>query len=141
MKNFIQQKRIAFGKLILTSRPRYWVYLFGSYVIGILAGSSNVTAWTTAILFFIFMFAFYFLFPANLLVYGTNDLYDTDTDSLNPKKEGYETVVKSEDRGALIQSIFVLTAVFFFVSLFTPRSALSVFIIFIYISVFYAAWP
>ncbi|NCQ82273.1 hypothetical protein GW750_05765 [bacterium] len=28
----------------------------------------------------------YFLFPANLLIYGANDLADGDTDALNDKK-------------------------------------------------------
>lgn len=141
MKDFIQQKRIAFGKLFLTSRPRYWVYLFGTYAVGILAGISDTTQWSSTTVFFIFLFALYFLFPANMLVYGINDLYDTDTDSLNPKKEGYETTIKSEDRDMLVRTIFVLTFIFFCVSLFTPRAALSVFIIFIYMSIFYAAWP
>jgi 4-hydroxybenzoate polyprenyltransferase len=137
----MEQKKSVLEILFLTSRPRYWVYLLGAYSIGILTGISNTTIWNNTSTLFIFTFAVYFLFPANLLVYGINDLYDTDTDSLNPKKEQYETTIKSEDRDILMKVIFIVTCFFFCVSLFSPRSALSVFIIFIYTSVFYAAWP
>lgn len=141
MKDTIEKNKISFVRLLYHSRPRYWVYLLGSYSIGILTGISSTTFDSRASVVLILIFAVYFLFPANLLVYGTNDLYDTDTDSLNPKKEGYELTVSSEDRRTLIWSIGVSTAVFFVVALFTVHAALSVFIVFLYMSIFYAAWP
>ena len=38
-------------------------------------------------------FVVYFLIPANILIYGINDIFDYDTDKLNPKKGTYEAFI------------------------------------------------
>jgi len=77
--------RLAY--LLVLSRPRFWLYLAGPVLVGVAygAGSSNdlVTPTTVA------LFA-YFLVPANVFLYGINDVYDRDIDADNPKKAGRE---------------------------------------------------
>ena len=48
------------------------------------------------------------MFPANLLVYGINDIFDWETDQNNPKKEAYEVLVTPSDHNKLIGWIFIL---------------------------------
>ncbi|MEO7673038.1 MAG: lycopene elongase, partial [Pyrinomonadaceae bacterium] len=71
------------------------MYLFGPYIIGLAAGAS--TRWEL-LSFGNIVFGLYFLFPANLLIYGINDIFDFETDKLNPKKQEYEALVQPGDR-------------------------------------------
>jgi 4-hydroxybenzoate polyprenyltransferase len=73
-------------QLLIISRPRFWVYLVGPYVIALAAAGTRPH--TTLLLF-----GLYLTFPANLLIYGINDIYDRETDRLNAKKQGYEAVL------------------------------------------------
>jgi 4-hydroxybenzoate polyprenyltransferase len=73
--------------LLTLSRPRFWLYLAGPVIVGVAAAAR-----TPAELFdplAVALFA-YFLLPANLFLYGVNDLFDADVDAENPKKEGRE---------------------------------------------------
>ena len=77
-------------KLFRISRPRFWIYLLGPYLIGSILAFEP----TQLILQWQFWVGFlYFTFPANLLIYGVNDIFDYETDKLNPKKQSYETLV------------------------------------------------
>jgi 4-hydroxybenzoate polyprenyltransferase len=73
--------------LLTLSRPRFWLYLAGPVIVGVTAAAR-----TPAELFDPLAVAFfaYFLVPANLLLYGVNDVFDADVDAENPKKEGRE---------------------------------------------------
>lgn len=53
----------------------------------------------------ILLFALYFTLPANLLVYGVNDIFDYETDCANAKKTGYESLVPPDERAALWRAI------------------------------------
>jgi 4-hydroxybenzoate polyprenyltransferase len=73
--------------LLTLSRPRFWLYLAGPVIVGVAAAAR-----TPAELFdplAVALFA-YFLLPANLFLYGVNDLFDADVDAENPKKDGRE---------------------------------------------------
>jgi len=73
--------------LLKLSRPRFWLYLAGPVAVGVV-----YAARTTADLFTpttLVLFA-YFLLPANVLLYGVNDVFDADVDAENPKKAGRE---------------------------------------------------
>ncbi|UIP00944.1 prenyltransferase [Halobaculum sp. CBA1158] len=73
--------------LLKLSRPRFWLYLAGPIVVGV-----AFAATTVAELFApenVLLFA-YFLLPANLFLYGVNDVFDRDVDEGNPKKDGRE---------------------------------------------------
>ncbi|MDY6764898.1 MAG: prenyltransferase [Halobacteria archaeon] len=73
--------------LFKLSRPRFWLYLAGPVLVGIAYGASStqdLLSLTSLILFL------YFLVPANIVLYGVNDIFDAEIDELNPKKEDKE---------------------------------------------------
>ncbi len=81
--------------LLPLSRPRFWIYLLGPYLIGI-AASPDIDISVRLVLIGVF-----FTLPANLLVYGFNDIFDYETDKHNEKKRGYEELLDPEGRKAL----------------------------------------
>lgn len=124
--------------IVRISRPRFWIYLFGPYLIGLAAGA---VAPQDFLRFDSILFAIYFLLPANLLVYGINDIFDFETDRLNPKKSEYETLVRPEDHRSLWTWIAILNVPFLLAILFfAPRAIIPV-AVFILLSVFYSAPP
>ncbi|MGQ4555223.1 prenyltransferase [Halobellus sp. GM3] len=74
--------------LLRLSRPRFWFYLAGPVVVGVAYGSQTVGDLFTAASVGLFA---YFLLPANVFLYGVNDVFDADIDTENPKKDGRET--------------------------------------------------
>ena len=46
--------------------------------------------------------AVYFTFPANLFVYGVNDIFDYETDKVNEKKHEYEALVEQKQHKTLV---------------------------------------
>jgi len=86
------------GLAYKVSRPRFWFYLLGPYTVGCIWGADG---YLDLLKPWFFAYFFFFMFPANVLLYGVNDLWDQDTDELNPKKEGKEHRVKPWEREAL----------------------------------------
>ena len=75
------------GYLLWLSRPRFWLYLAGPVVVGVAyaaEGASELFAPVAVALFA------YFLVPANVFLYGVNDVFDADVDAENPKKDDRE---------------------------------------------------
>lgn len=124
--------------LLKISRPRFWVYVFGPYLVGLAAAaaSANDLLRPGSI-----VFGLYFLFPANLLVYGINDIFDFETDRLNPKKTEYEMLVRPETHRSLAIVIFALNLPFIIAAYFHAPRALPSLIGFIFFSLFYSAPP
>ncbi|OYR81247.1 lycopene elongase, partial [Halorubrum sp. E3] len=73
--------------LFVLSRPRFWLYLAGPVAVGVTYGIDAVSGLFTPVTIAL---AAYFLVPANVFLYGVNDVFDADIDVLNPKKEGRE---------------------------------------------------
>ena len=73
--------------LLVLSRPRFWLYLAGPVAVGVTYGIGDVTELFTPVTVSL---AGYFLVPANVFLYGINDLFDADVDELNPKKDDRE---------------------------------------------------
>ncbi len=127
---------IAF--LLKVSRPRFWVYLFGPYLVGLIAAVADrdeLMNWQYA------LFALYFTLPANLLVYGVNDICDYETDKLNPKKAEYEALVTPERRTAVLLAILLLNLPFVAGLIAVPLVAINTLLAFLLLSVLYSAWP
>lgn len=91
---------------IRTSRPRFWLYLFGPYMLGIIAGYSG---FNTTKVFQSVALALFFLLPANYFLYGINDIFDFETDKLNAKKTGYETIATPDRRNQIWLLMITLT--------------------------------
>lgn len=73
--------------LYKVSRPRFWMYTFGPALLVTFLGlglPSDILSLP------IILNLIYFLYPANLLIYGINDISDGDTDEFNQKKGDYE---------------------------------------------------
>ena len=75
------------GALLTLSRPRFWLYLAGPVLVGVAFGAPTVGDLLTPGTVGLFA---YFLVPANVFLYGINDVFDRDVDAENPKKEGRE---------------------------------------------------
>jgi 4-hydroxybenzoate polyprenyltransferase len=91
--------------LIRVSRPRFWIYLLGPYMVALAATSLRppLEVW---------LLGLYLTLPANLLIYGVNDLFDAETDRLNPKKRGYERLLQPGQRRGLVTAILLLNLPF-----------------------------
>jgi len=106
---------MQFEKLLRISRPRFWIYLFGPFLIGRIAGLDMLFSWdffewlrqysNIMLLALLIIAADYFLFSANLFVYGINDLSDDDTDCFNDKKWSYEHSLACDERTWLARHI------------------------------------
>lgn len=90
--------------LLHLSRPRFWIYLLGPFLIGI-AAAPEVSLSLRLVLLGLF-----FTFPANLLVYGFNDVFDYETDKHNEKKRGYEQLLDPQKRKSFVNVLFVMGA-------------------------------
>jgi 4-hydroxybenzoate polyprenyltransferase len=54
----------------------------------------------------------YFSLPANLLIYGVNDIFDYETDKLNAKKKSYESLLHPSMRAKTWLAIIALNLAF-----------------------------
>jgi 4-hydroxybenzoate polyprenyltransferase len=73
--------------LLKLSRPRFWFYLAGPVVVAVAYAANTVGDLFAPLTVGLFV---YFLIPANVLLYGVNDVFDADVDEENPKKEERE---------------------------------------------------
>lgn len=73
--------------IIRLSRPRFWLYLAGPYLLGYTFAYDHTTSFLTPKSVYTFL---YFLIPANIFLYGVNDIFDRETDKINPKKDSKE---------------------------------------------------
>lgn len=81
-------------KILLISRPRFWLYLAGTFLLGCPIGLNDIEQLLSIS---ILMNFFYFLIPANIFLYGINDFFDEDTDQFNFKKRSKEySLLKNE---------------------------------------------
>lgn len=121
------------------SRPRFWFYLFGPYIVGLVAGMStaaDLAHWRYL------AFGLYFLLPANLLVYGINDIFDYETDSVNEKKTDYEALVGPDKRKSLFLLIVALNLPFILLAAAQFNVlAFAALQTFIFLSIFYSSPP
>ncbi len=120
------------------SRPRFWIYVFGPYIVGLVAGAVTKGQFYDIRLL---LFGLYFLFPANLLIYGVNDIFDYETDKLNEKKSEYETLVTPDKWHGLWLVIAILNLPFVVVAALTAKLAIFAFALFLFLSVYYSAPP
>ncbi len=123
-------------ELLRISRPRFWIYtvgpaLLGATVVFLDAGFSPLVLVLLA----------YFSFPANLLIYGVNDVFDYETDRLNAKKQGYEQALPPDRRRFLWKAMIVSHLPFLPLLVFLPVHALLALLVFWGLSIGYSAPP
>jgi len=124
--------------ILSISRPRFWVYEFGTFAFGAIAA---FTPFSELLTFPVLFFGFYFLVPANILIYGINDIFDYETDKLNPKKVEYEELLEPKDQKKVWVWIIVTNLPFIIGAFWLPLPALLSFFAFIFFASFYSAKP
>jgi len=125
--------------ILKISRPRFWLYELGTYAIGVAAGFLFLQELD---LLNILIFGFYFLFPANLLIYGINDIFDYETDKLNPKKNSYEELVDPEQHKKIYKQILLFNIPFIVYGLFVLNFETFIWLfLFLFFATFYSAKP
>lgn len=132
------QSTISLSQILRASRARFWIYLFGPYLVGLAAGAQKLGDFYSSPALF---FALYFLLPANLLVYGVNDIFDYETDRDNAKKGGYESLVPPDKRAALWKAIALTNLPFLPALLWLSAPAVLAFAGFAFCGIFYSAPP
>ncbi|MGO1972151.1 MAG: prenyltransferase [Propionibacteriaceae bacterium] len=86
MNTVTRRPRGAWWHLLGTSRPISWINTGYPFAAAYLLSAGRVdAAWVVGTL--------YFLIPYSLLMYGVNDVFDHESDRLNPRKGGVEGVV------------------------------------------------
>lgn len=124
--------------LLKISRLRFWIYIFGPFLVGLAAGARSLTDLISPETI---IFGFYFLFPANLLIYGVNDIFDFETDRLNPKKKAYEILLPAERHSWLAKWIIVTNVPFLIYATIVSGPALAALTLFLFFAVFYSSPP
>ncbi|WP_132058318.1 prenyltransferase [Halorussus amylolyticus] len=94
--------------LLVLSRPRFWLYLAGPVLVGVAYGASAVPDLFDPVAVALFA---YFLVPANVYLYGVNDVFDADIDAENPKKEDREARYRGGKTVVAIVAVCGLTGV------------------------------
>jgi 4-hydroxybenzoate polyprenyltransferase len=121
------------------SRPRFWIYTGGTYVVGYSIGMAD---WHAFLLPGYLAALLYFFFPANLFIYGVNDLFDEATDRINPKKGDREYRFSPADRGRLVFMIGLSLVATAFLGFAVPDPRLLFVLIgFLFLAGFYSAPP
>lgn len=120
------------------SRPRFWIYLVGPFLLGAAAafytgnGEFSIAA---------LLLGLYFTFSANIFIYGINDIFDYDTDVLNEKKQGYEPLVLRAQHRALWRAIIFSNLVFAPLLFVFNIPTLVAIAVFLFLGCFYSAPP
>ena len=122
-------------QVLTISRPRFWIYLIGPYIIALAAAGT----WPDITLL---LFGLYLTLPANLLIYGVNDIFDRKTDELNTKKQGYETLLADKSVRPLAWTIAIINLPFLlYLALSLPPSANLWLLVFVITGVGYSLPP
>lgn len=89
-------------KIFQISRPISWINTAAPFVAGYILSGGELS-------WIFFLAVFFFLIPYNLVMYGVNDIYDYESDKLNPRKNSQEgAVVTPNQHGAIWISITIL---------------------------------
>ncbi len=126
------------ARYLQISRPKFWLYLVGPYFLGGVLAAPSARAlleWQ-----FLALLA-WFTFPANLILYGVNDVCDYDTDRLNPKKATDEALVQPSEHAGLLRTILVLIALVVPCLFATNQRVVIAVILFLTLSVAYSVPP
>ncbi|TXT54526.1 MAG: conserved membrane protein of unknown function [Candidatus Thorarchaeota archaeon] len=127
--------RLAFK----VSRIRFWLYLGGTYLIGYIIGITSISQLMDS---YFIAHLFYFMIPANILLYGVNDISDKDTDMFNPKKDEKEYRAAERDKLKLY-TLVALSFIYGFVLMaFQPDiTAILLFASWMSLSIMYSVKP
>lgn len=126
--------------LVKITRPRFWAYTAGPYLLGYTAG---LRPDPNLLVIGFWLGLLYFLFPANLYLYGINDWFDGDTDAFNDeKKENQEHRLTDQERPTLTYWLIGVMALNLVIFVLLPNGlARGWFAVFVILSTVYSAPP
>ena len=138
LAGFVPSERTHLGYLFWLSRPRFWLYLAGPVIVGVVYAATEPTGFFDPVAVALFV---YFLLPANVFLYGVNDIFDADVDEHNPKKaaEGREVQYGGDSTVVLAVAVSALLALSFVP--FLPVEALIALVGFLLLGGTYSAPP
>jgi 4-hydroxybenzoate polyprenyltransferase len=132
--------KLTIKEVFFLSRPRFWMYVLGTFLVGVIS-SGNLFLYDDSTTLLLIAFGVFFSLPANVFIYGVNDIYDYQTDIYNDKKIKYESVLKLEKHRSLWIIIVLLlipfVPLFFMVNVPTKLALL----LFLFTGLFYSARP
>lgn len=124
------------ARLVHISRPVLWVNALGPVVIGL---------WLTGVLWQweVVAFLLWATLPFNLLIYGTNDIFDQETDAKNTRKGGLEgaRIMATETRTIIAGILLTNLPFLLYFVLAAPLTILPWVAAYMLIFVFYSAPP
>jgi lycopene elongase/hydratase (dihydrobisanhydrobacterioruberin-forming) len=94
-------------RIIKVSRPRFWLYLAGTYMVGYAFGMSHASELLS--IHFILPFII-FMIPANIFIYGINDMADREADAKNPKKDDVREARAKEGEITALRNAVLISA-------------------------------
>lgn len=137
---FCSAMKLTLKEVFFVSRPRFWMYVLGTFLVGVIS-SGNLFLYDTNTTLLLIAFGIFFSLPANVFIYGVNDIYDYQTDIYNDKKIKYESVLKRAKHRSLwiIMGILLIPflPLFFLVNVPTKLALL----LFLFTGLFYSANP
>jgi 4-hydroxybenzoate polyprenyltransferase len=138
LARFAPSEQSLAGYLFWLSRPRFWLYLAGPVVVGVVYAASSPADFFRPLSLALFA---WFLFPANVFLYGVNDVFDADIDEDNPKKgEGGREVQYSGD-GVVVMFVYLFAISGILFVPFLPEVGLYALILFYVLATEYSAPP
>ncbi|MFC6835149.1 prenyltransferase [Halomarina ordinaria] len=136
VEDLLPPEETRLGYLLRLSRPRFWFYLAGPVVVGAVYAAEGVEELFAPLAVALFA---YFLVPANVYLYGVNDVFDADVDAHNEKKSEREVRFEGSRLAVLVVAASGLLAVGFVP--FLPTAALLAFAAFAFLATEYSAPP
>ncbi len=124
------------ARLVHISRPVLWINTIGTGALGMWLTGQLIDVAAIPLLIWLTL-------PFNLLIYGVNDIFDQDTDALNPRKGSIEGARIDPREVRLIAWAVAITnipfLVYFVVAL--PVAAVGLIVLYAGVFVFYSAPP
>ncbi|MEM6514723.1 MAG: prenyltransferase [Bacteroidota bacterium] len=132
--------KIGIKEILIISRPRFWMYVAGTFLVGMIA-AGNPFAFETEAIVTLVILGIFFSLPANLFIYGVNDIYDYDTDRFNNKKIKYENLLMPEEHKKLWNIIIISLLPFLSLGFLLNFYGLMALAVFMFTGFFYSARP
>jgi 4-hydroxybenzoate polyprenyltransferase len=132
--------KLTLKEVFFVSRPRFWMYVLGTFLVGVIS-SGNLFLYDTTTTLLLIAFGVFFSVPANVFIYGVNDIYDYQTDIYNDKKVKYESVLKLDKHRSLWIIMVLLLIPFLFLFFFLNVPTKLALLLFLFTGIFYSATP
>lgn len=128
--------RHALGRVIHISRPVLWINTIGTGVLGMWLTGQLLDPQAIPLILWLTL-------PFNLLIYGVNDIFDQDTDALNPRKGSIEGArIEPREVRLIVWAVALLNLpflVYFVIAL--PPAAVALIALYTAVFVFYSVPP